>query len=509
MAVSARRQQELLTVSDRGELVRVEKNLNSFGFFTPSHKRVESLAEKTVTVLVRNRGGQRAEARATILPNARYGLPTTADQDKYYAFQKIVQDMRWREGRIANPVGFTSAQMLRLLGRKKSGQGYREIGEWLERMTLTGIRSEGVVYFAGARKYMRDTFTVFSRVVTVGRQMPDGSKADRNWVWLSEWQLENLNASYVLPIDYDAYRSLRLNISKALLPLMQIWFYAARRASMPQIEKRYSTLCELLSIRRYQHLSKIKEILGPSLEELVRLQIVEEWEVRRTADGDDYKLVLRPGERFLTDRRARLLERPTADAEFEGALQALITRGVQTARARRILLEAEEDQAVLDQIEYGDAEIARRNQGRDPIANPSGFFVYLVQNNVPVPAEFQTTRRTKLARLVSQGDETGVARQAEQELQRDRLRFEYEEYLERESMRWLQQHYREEDLQRLLVESRMLIRKEFRELCLPEQVLEELAWKRLRQEHLEQAGILSWDEYCRQEQMSLAFDPTT
>jgi hypothetical protein len=32
-------------------------------------------------------------------------------------------------------------------------KNYREIWEWLRRMTLTGIESEGVVYFAGRKKH--------------------------------------------------------------------------------------------------------------------------------------------------------------------------------------------------------------------------------------------------------------------------------------------------------------------------------------------------------------------
>ena len=252
------------------DIVRVEKNLNTFGFFTPLHKRTENIREKRVTILVREHEGQRAEAYATILPSAKLGLPTTADQDKFYAFQKLLDHTRRLNGSISNPVAFTSAELLKLLKRKKSGQSYREISDWLERMTLTGIRSEGVIWLAGRKSYARDTFTVFSRTVTVGQELPDGHIADQNYVWLSEWQLENLNHSYVLPIDYEVYCDLKFNISKALVPLIEIWFYAARRNPNTAIEKRYSELCELLSLRRYAHLSKIKEVMGPSLDELIK-----------------------------------------------------------------------------------------------------------------------------------------------------------------------------------------------------------------------------------------------
>lgn len=489
---SSSRQQDLAllpsnTIADRAALVRVEKNLNSFGFFTPSHKRLESLNEKTVTVFVRDNGGQRTEARATILPNKHYGLPTTADQDKYFAFQKIVQDLRWREGQVTNPVSFSSAEMLRLIGRKKSGQGYKEIADWMERMTLTGIRSEGVVYLAGSRKYMRDTFTVFSRVVTVGREMPDGSRADRNYVWLSDWQLENLNASYVLPIDYDAYRSLRLNISKALLPLIQIWFYASSRASTFRIEKRYSNLCELLSIRRYQHLSKIKEILAPSLDELQQIRILETWEVQKTVDGQDYKVVLSPGDRFLSQHRLRNQERP----HHPEALSALLQRGIHPDRARKILAHTIDPQTVLDLLEYGDAEIHRRSLTRDPIHNPPGFFIYLLESNFPIPPTFETTRRRALKQQPITPDQ-------QNELRLEILRQDYTAYCETAVDRWLQAHYSEAQLQSMAQRQRSQVEKEFAHLTLPPSVLDELSWRRLREEHTESAGILPFESFSRQ-----------
>ena len=61
------------------DFIKIEKNLASLGFFTPSHKRISGVKQKVVA-LSREVNGRRLEARATILPSAQYGLPTTADQ---------------------------------------------------------------------------------------------------------------------------------------------------------------------------------------------------------------------------------------------------------------------------------------------------------------------------------------------------------------------------------------------------------------------------------------------
>src|SRR6266851_5654396 len=127
------------------EFVKVEKNLASLGFFTPSSKRVRSEKAKTITV-TKAIDGKRVEAKATIVPAALYGLPITADQDKYLALQKIINDLQQEQGTVENPITFTSAELLRLLGRHRdSGKNYQEIEEWLKVMFSTGIISEGTV----------------------------------------------------------------------------------------------------------------------------------------------------------------------------------------------------------------------------------------------------------------------------------------------------------------------------------------------------------------------------
>jgi hypothetical protein len=284
------------------ELVKIEKNLNSFGFFSPSHKTLDTRNSKTVSVMREDRG-QQIQATATIYPSPDHGLPTTADQDKYFAFQKIVTDLKKRTGRVSNPVGFTSYQLLKILGMTPSGKNYEDVVRWLERMTLTGIRSENVVFFAGRKVWAKDIFHVFERVVAVGQQMPDGQVADRNYVWLSEWQLENLNTNYVLPVDLATYRQLRSTISKALVPLLQIWFYAE---PCNFIERRYSDLCQHLKCRRWRHLSKVKANFAPALNELKSLGFLESWELAKTDDGTDFNIVLAPGPYYSQDRRLRL-----------------------------------------------------------------------------------------------------------------------------------------------------------------------------------------------------------
>src|ERR1700685_1450875 len=233
------------------DFVKVEKNLASLGFFTPSSKRTRNEKSKTVAVTVVI-DGKRMEAKATIAPTALFGLPITADQDKWLALHKILSDIQARDGQVTNPILFSSADLLALRKiYKDRGKNYRDVSEWLDVMVGTTIISEGAVYFAGKRTFGKDTFHVFDRAVSFGKELPDGSIADKNYVWLSQWQLQNINDHHQLPIDLDTYRQLIYFIAKELVPLLQIWLYATRNDGV--FENRYDELCQILNIRRQKY----------------------------------------------------------------------------------------------------------------------------------------------------------------------------------------------------------------------------------------------------------------
>ena len=105
-------------------------------------------------------------------------------------------------------------------------------------MSATTIFSDGAVYVAGQKRFARDRFRVFDRALSFGKEMEDGTVADANYIWLSAWQLENINNKFLVPIDLETYRELKNHIAKALVPLLQVWLYASKKAE--SFEKRYS-----------------------------------------------------------------------------------------------------------------------------------------------------------------------------------------------------------------------------------------------------------------------------
>lgn len=418
------------------ELIRLEKNLSSLCFFTPSSTKTRGGKGKSFN-FTRLVDGKKVEAKVTIAPSTAFRLPVTSDQDKYFALQKIINDLKQKNGEVTNPIAFSSAELLRLLGKRiKTGKNYEDISEWLDVMTTTTVISEGAVYLAGKKKFAKDRFHVFERAISYGQELPDGSVADKNYIWLSPWQLENINQNYLLPVDFDTYKELKNHIAKALVPLLQIWLYASRDAG--SFEKRYDEICQMLDLRQYSALSKIKEKLGPALDELQQHGYLAAWAVEPTNNKKHYKVVLWPGAKFQANaRRLTPVEQGREVATvlpFEDELAAapepapvtppdpllgeLTRRGILQDAAQALLVTLAAGQPVLDQLEYADWLIA---QGGKKFRNPPGFYLHLLKGNVMVPETFDTSRKRQLR-------EQSYAAQAKAERALRELEETYEEY---------------------------------------------------------------------------------
>jgi Replication initiator protein A len=473
-------------VSVQPDFIEVEKNIIALGFFTPSSSRILTDKKKTIST-TRNLNGEKLKTVVGILPSAYYGLPVTADQDKYFALQKIIQNHRRQMGTVPDPVGFTSAELLRILGVKKNGKNYEDVAEWMKRMTATTISA--TVYLAGRRAWVEDTFHVFDRAVVKGMEVAEGKIADMNYVWLAPWQRENIAANYQLPIDFETYCQLRNHIAKALVPLLQIWLYTSIRAG--HFEKSYTDLCQLLNIRRYEHLSKIKEVLAPSLDELVRAGYLAAWSIEPRTLGDDFKICVAHGAKFFRDRELRaVIERPDATA---GLMAELGRRGVSEGIARQLLASIPDDQPVQDQIEWGDHLIQTSRAGK--FRNPAGFYVYLLRNAVLPPREFETGRM-RTARL--QEPNTG----SNNALRRLELENEYAEYRLRSVEAARRDTYPGELLAKKIAELKSEIAAQTPEAdnWLPVR-LEELALQKLNAEIARELPLLTFEEFSEHQKM--------
>jgi len=161
-----------------------------------------------------------------------------------------------------------------------------------------------------------------------------------------------------------------------------------------------------LDIQSYKHLSKAKQVLEPSFQELIKIKYLRSWELLWTADRSDFKLVMTPGDKIMQVVRPRLgAVTPVEDPETSSLVKALTDRGVRETDARRVVFDVDlRAQPVVDQIEWFDDQIRRGI----PVKNPPGFLVACIRDNWRVPTEFETSRkRLLMSRYQGQANSDG------------------------------------------------------------------------------------------------------
>ena len=268
------------------EVIRSEVNLLVFPFFALSRKGLKQKTKTEYRAVVQ-RGERRVEILWRVSSSSEYGYPGPFDQRVHKAIEEIINEMPYP---IRNPIGFSLYDLCRRMQLSTSGgSDYRKIKESLERIVATTVKSRGTFYVKGRKQWIDDVFHIYDRVVFRGERLPDGRIADRNYLFLNSWYLENLNARYVRPLDYTFYKSLRSNIAQRLYELLGVKFYGLIRAGYTSIGYRYSTLCQLLPLTRQRYLSRARQILDPAHEELLRAGFLAEvrWgEAASVEDGD-------------------------------------------------------------------------------------------------------------------------------------------------------------------------------------------------------------------------------
>jgi hypothetical protein len=484
----------LIPIAVAADFIRFEKNLLQIGFFGAHDIRHRSQSTRRIEQLV-NRDGQKIKVSAEFRASQLFGLPSTSDRDKYIAFMRIAMEDRSRNGQISNPIRFSGYRMLKELGLSYSGENYEDINRWGQRMADTTITSEQVIYLAARKRYANKTVHVFRSFTRAGQSnLDDTGKTESYEVVLEEWLLENLNQSYVVPEDFNAYRKLKRPTAKGIFGYLHLWFHASHGR---QIEKDYGELCLLLNIPAYRHVSKIRETMGRSLDELVKVEYLSKWDIKPMSTKDGYKLVLQPGEElmYVLETSQRKIAPAPGEEETQldltevtqNAIEALLSRGISPAKADSLTHQVD-PQTIVDQIEYAEFLLSRDRRGK--FDNPAGFIIYTIENQVPVPINFVTSRHVREQQ-----------RLAEQQVERDirifELRMEYEQWVEKQVEEDIAGRYPGAELRKKLktvISHRVHTDERFSKMASQHQ--EALSLQFLRKDTQDDLALPSFEQWC-------------
>ena len=264
-------------------------------------------------------------------PETRHNNRSTSDRDKYIAFVKIARYRRAKLGRIENPIRFTCYQLLKELGLSFSGENYEDINRWDQRMAGATITSEQVICLEERKKYAIKVVHVFPSFVRA-------AQSDHE----------------VIPEDFPSYRKLKRATGNRIFGYLHLWLHANR---------------------------------GRPLDELAATGYLSSQNIRRIGTKEGCKLVLQPGAELP---RASAISQRKSLPDVVAAVENLFERGVSEARAQS-LARRQYPVNVIGRIEYAERMMGRDRKGK--FENPDGFIIHMIENRVPAPANFPTSRR--------------------------------------------------------------------------------------------------------------------
>lgn len=291
----ARPQTEPVEISEAilPEIIKSEVNLLIFPFFALNNREVSERMETEFRAQV-ERDGKRVEIIWNVSANPKYGYPGPFDKKLHKTIEQIISEM---DPPIQNPIPFSLYDLCRKVGTGVGGRQYQGIKEIMERIVATTIKSRGAFYHKGRRRWIDDTFHLYDRVIFKGEELPDGTVAETNYLYLSSWYLESINSFYLKPVDFDYYKSLKSTIAQRLYELLGVKFYRILQGGLNSLRYRYSTVCQLLPIARQRYLSKAKGRLEPAHRELKRTGFLKKVMWQPAPDEKDWFIYYYPGPR--------------------------------------------------------------------------------------------------------------------------------------------------------------------------------------------------------------------
>ncbi len=420
------------TLDDASEFFRIEKDLISYGYFSVSnnHKKDKnSLVRRQTKKIVVIRKTANEQVIATIRSYDDLGQPGNGDLRLFMGLMKMIQYKPEHRPYISNPIRFKASELLRLIGYQdtKTPEGktkrawgkstYQMVYKWLDRMATTSVKLEGNLTddektFYGIKGGWRFADNYFVQ----GETLADGTLSECIEVVLSERAIMNLNRFRTVPINFEAFFSLKKDIAQILVPLLQIWFYGGSGI----YKKNYAEFCNLLGITEYKQESLIAQTLFPSLDELVEKRFLRDYKIEKNKARTGFNLILGAGSnfyqalKFSKQNKAAALQEgeiifkvvqpalPKADltVEEKELYERLKAIGLYPNTIRE-LFEMFEPFVLERRLDFAEYAAEEKRQRGEEISKLAGFIKTILLTNT-VPAEFQSKKERLAAEEIAE-----------------------------------------------------------------------------------------------------------
>jgi plasmid replication initiation protein len=241
-----------------------EMNLAEFPFAVLSRRTARD--QKTITVIQEGRdaAGRRFKSEWIVTGSDYYGLPTAGDEDVYVALMKLLRDNQFK----SRTVGFSVAQLLRIMGWGTSAKDYKRVEDALNRLSGVLLHSDRAFWDHAKKRHVTEAFHLLEGYSLAGRsgsgrRSARGQGGELSFATFSEFLFSSIQAGYVKNLDVEFYFALESSLGRRLYRLLD-----KRRWRSPLCEIELKRLAQKLPLAdKYD--SQIRRRLQPVLDELV------------------------------------------------------------------------------------------------------------------------------------------------------------------------------------------------------------------------------------------------
>jgi hypothetical protein len=321
----------------------------------------------------------------------------------------------------------------------------------------------------GSKKTLEADFTRYS-VVFTGEQLPDGRRADAVYIILNEPYREVLNNAPVRPLD-RAYMKELPPAAQRFYEIISYKIFSTIKNHYPHAKIAYSEYCTFSAQLRHYERQSVQDQMAKVIRPHKQSGYITALRYEPTIDAEnkpDWTLYLTPGPKAHSEfaiahgrkprkahlpneteawdrqvRRSRIATRernqepePIGVRErFDPRLVAEFTRrGITEEKAVHLLANLKPGQDVVAQLEHIEQTIQLSQHTPNPIRNPAGFYISLIERNMPLPDGFETSAMRQAREELQRSEQRErAAKEAEQQLED-----EYENYCDLEIDRYIE-----------------------------------------------------------------------
>ena len=403
---------------------RDELNLAEFPLTALAHRVSADCRELVYQDQIRDQNsGEFIPRKLTITGDAKYGLPTSLDDDVIVALIHMTKEANHFTSRT---VPFSRMAVVELLGWPRNGQSLRRLDDSLNRWLGVTLRYQNAWWDKAAQTWVNESFHIIDNLTIYDQQT--GRRIRRNpaqavlplstFAW-NDIVFRSFEAENLKRLDLSLYFRLSLAPSKRAYRFLDKRFY---RNPLHKFDLRYFA-CEHVGFSRGYTAAKIKEKLQPALDELEGVGFLEPMtrdnRYEKVGHGE-WNIVLMHGKDGKKVACAKADEQPAPPP----LVIELVNRGV-TLKVAAKLVEDHPAAFIEGKLEQFDWEMTRPK----PPKKPAGYLVKSIVDGYNADPNFvskaERDRRAEDKRKAERNAaEDRRRKQAEETCRRERRREE-------------------------------------------------------------------------------------